>query len=67
MEKTFDELKNKLGEKKAWASSYNAKRMQATFTIIAYNLSRLMSLQIETDHGIKDESSLKKRKKEWLG
>ncbi len=36
IEKTFDELKNKLGETKAWASSANAKAVQAQFLCMAH-------------------------------
>ena len=38
IEKTFDELKSKLGETKAWASTANAKTMQAHFLCMAHNL-----------------------------
>jgi Transposase DDE domain len=33
VEKSFDEFKNKLGEKKAWATSENAKQMHVQFAI----------------------------------
>ncbi len=38
IEKAFDELKNKLGEKKACATSETAKTMQAQFMCITHNL-----------------------------
>ncbi len=47
IEKSFDELKNKLYESKAWAMSPNAKRMQAAFIILAYNLAQLLHEKIE--------------------
>jgi len=33
IEKSFDEIKNKLGEQKAWASTPTAKSMQAQFLV----------------------------------
>ena len=38
VEKVFDELKNKLEEKKAWASSLEAKRVQAKLCAMTLNL-----------------------------
>jgi len=38
IEKSFDKVKNKLGEKKAWASSATAKSMQAQFICLSVNL-----------------------------
>ncbi len=38
IEKIFDQVKNKLAEKKAWATSDTAKNMQAQFICIAHNL-----------------------------
>ena len=38
IKKVFDEFKNKLGETQAWASSANAKTMQAHFLCMAHNL-----------------------------
>ncbi len=42
IEKVFDLLKSKLGAKKAWATSANAKTMQAQFLCIAHNLLLLL-------------------------
>ncbi len=38
IEKIFDQVKNKLAEKKAWATSFTAKNMQAQFICLAHNL-----------------------------
>lgn len=38
IEKVFDEFKNKLGEKKAWATTATAKTIQARFLCLAHNL-----------------------------
>lgn len=42
IEKSFDEVKNKLGEKKAWATSATAKSMQAQFICLSVNLLQLL-------------------------
>jgi len=47
IEKSFDELKNKPYETKAWDKSLNAKKMQAAFIVLAYNLSQLLNREIE--------------------
>jgi hypothetical protein len=64
IEKSFDELKNKLYETKAWAMSTNAKRMQAAFIITAYNLAQLLhaGMEEQNDHAEpQDQASYKKR------
>ena len=63
IEKTFDELKNKLGETKAWASSANAKTMQAHFLCMAHNLMLLCEAQLEREHGVRNEAELARRAK----
>lgn len=70
IEKVFDEVKNKLHELKAWALSLEAKRMQAIFIILAYNLSQLLHEKVEEDqrnddpaHPHRDPASDKKREK----
>ena len=40
-------MKNKLYEIKAWAKSLNAKKMQAAFIVLTYNLSQLLNREIE--------------------
>jgi IS4 transposase len=42
VEKSFDEMKNKLRERKAWASSATAKQMQAQLVSLTLNLVLLM-------------------------
>lgn len=62
IEKTFDEVKNKLGEKKAWATSDTAKSMQAQFICIAYNLT--LNLESQAKHcGIENKKENTRRKK----
>jgi len=47
IEKIFDEIKIKLAEKKAWATSYVAKKMQAQFVCMAHNLMLILEGYIE--------------------
>ena len=42
IEKVFDEFKNKLGEKKSWASSATAKTNQARLICLTHNLMTLL-------------------------
>lgn len=62
IEKSFDELKNKLYEQKAWAKSNEAKTIQATFSTLAYNLAKLLSGKIEDSESIIDEVNEKKKR-----
>ncbi len=60
-EKVFDEIKNKLGEKKAWASSLTAKTAQAQFIAITHNLLLIYEQQLQEQHGVKNEAEDKRR------
>lgn len=61
VEKVFDELKNKLVEKKAWGSSATAKSTQAQFLCLAHNLMVLLEETLLKAEGI-DNSKERKRK-----
>jgi len=63
IEKTFDELKNKVGETKAWASSATAKGMQANFLCLGHNLMLLCETELEQVHGVRNEAELARRAK----
>jgi len=63
IENVFDELKNKLGETKAWAPSATAKTMQALFICLAHQFLLVFEHMIEADHGIRPEAELKRRAK----
>ena len=56
-------LKNKLGEKKGWASSPNAKAMQAAFLCMAHNLIEATSLRLEQNHGISNDAEIDRKSK----
>lgn len=51
-EKVFDEIKNKLGEQKAWATSLDAKESQAQMVAITHNLLVLYEAKLEVEHGV---------------
>ena len=63
IEKVFDELKNKLGETKAWATSATAKAMQATFICITHQLLLVFEEMLEKDCDIRPEVELARRAK----
>ena len=52
IEKVFDEIKNKLGEQKAWATSLVAKAAQALFIALTHNLLVLYEQTLTTEHGV---------------
>ena len=61
IEKAFDEVKNKLGESKAWAKSGTAKKMQAQFIALAYNLGQLLHREIVGREALRNGNNEKKR------
>lgn len=63
IEKVFDELKNKLYEKKAWASSAIAKTQQAQFLCLAHNLLTLLEEMLRKDEGIKNEPERRRKQR----
>ena len=63
IEKVFDELKNKLNESKAWATSPTAKEMQAHFLCLAHNLLELLTRRLAAEHQIRDEAGLRRQQK----
>jgi Transposase DDE domain len=60
IEKSFDEVKNKLGEKKAWATSATAKSMQAQFICLSVNLLQFIEHDLGKE-GIINEPEVKRR------
>jgi len=61
VEKVFDELKNKLGEKKAWASSQEARTVQGRFVALTENLLLIYERRLEREHGIENLAEDKRR------
>ena len=65
IEKIFDEVKNKMLERKSWASSKTAKEMHANFTCLTHNLMMLLEDEIEKRDEISNAPE-RKRKSERL-
>ncbi len=63
VEKVFDEKKNKLLEKKAWAKSKRAKSQQAHFIALAHNLMVWLERDLESQEEIVDDKSIDKKRK----
>ncbi len=63
LEKVYDELKNKLDEKKAWAGTPAGKTMQAVFICLAHNLMVLQEYELEKDEGVTNTSEIKRKAK----
>jgi hypothetical protein len=60
-EKIFDEFRNKLSEKKAWASSPTAKILQANFVCLTHKLLRLFEGRILAPAGILNQAEERRR------
>ena len=63
IEKVYDEVKNKLHEQKAWATSATAKSAQAEFICLAHNLLLLMEHRLESKEGITNNAEAQRRAK----
>lgn len=61
VEKVFDEIKNKLGQQKAWGSSLVAKETQAQFIAITHNLLLSYEQTLEKDHGVTNQAEDQRR------
>jgi hypothetical protein len=61
IEKSFDVIKNKTHEKKAWATTATAKTIQAKLITITYNLMLLFENELAKKEGIKNEAEDKRR------
>lgn len=61
VEKTFDEIKNKLGQKKAWATSLVAKAVQGQMVAITHNLLLLYENRLESHHGVVNTAEDRRR------
>lgn len=62
-EKVFDELKNKVGQKKAWATSLVAKQIQALMIAITHNLLILYEQELEQRHQITNTAEDQRRER----
>jgi len=66
IEKVYDTFKNKLAEKKAWASSSTAKQMQAQFLCLTHNLILRLESEIEQHNGIENQKETSRCEKRNL-
>ena len=63
VEKVFDEIKNKLHERKAWGTSLETKSAQGEFIALAHNLLLLYEDRLEQEHGVVNVAENRRRAK----
>ena len=63
IEKVFDEFKNKMLERKSWASGPEAKTNHATFLCLAHNLAVLLEVEILAGDAIDNVPERKRKAK----
>lgn len=61
VEKVFDQIKNKLGEKKAWGTSLVAKATQGQLVALTHNLLLLYEARLEREHGVRNAAEDQRR------
>ena len=61
MEKVFDTFKNKMMEKKSWATGENAQKMQSRFSHMARNLLVFILHMLDDSFDIREDKLRKKR------
>ena len=61
IEKVFDEIKNKLSEKKAWGTSLVAKAAQGQMVALTHNLMVIYEARLEEEHGVSNEAEDERR------
>ncbi len=61
IEKVFDVFKNKLNQRKAWATSKAAHQAQAHIIAMTYNLMHMIKINLEKAHDIKELKLINKR------
>ena len=61
VEKVFDQIKNKLGEKKAWGTSLEAKATQGQLVALTHNLLLRYEARLEREHGVSNEAEDQRR------
>ena len=63
IEKAFDEVENKLAQKKAWGKQNTTKTQQALFITLAHNLLLMLEKKLEVEEDITDEKVRRKQAK----
>lgn len=61
IEKVFDEIKNKLGEGKAWAGGLEARTVQALFITLTHNLMVIYEDLLEREQGVVNKAEDERR------
>ena len=61
VEKVFDQIKNKLGEKKAWGTSLEAKATQGQLVALTHNLLLIYEARLEREHGLSNVAEDQRR------
>jgi len=61
LEKVFDDVKNKMFEKKSWGNHDNTKTAQATFICLSYNLLLLLESHLH-DQGVSNKKDFIRKK-----
>ena len=61
VEKVFDEIKNKLGEKKAWGTGLVAKETQGQLVALTHNLLLIYGARLEREHHIGNDAEDRRR------
>jgi hypothetical protein len=61
VEKVFDQIKNKLGEKKAWGTSLVAKTTQGHLVALTHNLLLIYGARLEREHDISNQAEDRRR------
>lgn len=62
-EKVFDEIKNKLGERKAWGTTQEAREAQARCVAMTHNLLKMYEHRLEVERGVRNHSEDARRAK----
>jgi ribosomal protein L13 len=65
IEKVFDGLKNKLNEKKSWATSPTAKAAQAEFLCLTHNLIRRLEQELASQEAVINEPDCTRHLARW--
>lgn len=63
VEKVFDQIKNKLDEKKAWGTSLTAKATQGQLVALTHNLLLRYEARLEREHGVNNAAEDQRRQK----
>lgn len=61
VEKVFDEIKNKLGQRQAWGTSLVAKAAQGQLVALTHNLLLLYEHRLEQEHAVSNDAEDRRR------